>query len=267
MITPTRTSILSLLLMGAASLSAQTAAPVHHAATTTAHTAVHTAPGGCATNLPTISPKVPALPAGSPCFKTLYTITTTPQARLENVSPLEGPELAKTFGLEPASFSLLYVETKAGTGPLAQPHKWYTVNYTGYLAETGAQFDTSIGKDPFSFAPDQHKVIPGWFTGLSGMHVGGKRRLYIPFQLAYGPKGSGPIPPGAALVFDVELISQSDTPPAPKAPPTPPTPKPAPAAPVQPTGTAPTHPATPPPAQPTPSPQPAATPQPAAPKQ
>ncbi|HEY5328625.1 MAG TPA: FKBP-type peptidyl-prolyl cis-trans isomerase [Acidobacteriaceae bacterium] len=263
MITPTRLSVLSLLLTGAATLSAQTHAPVHHATTAhtaTPHTTAATSPAACAKDAPVFSPKVPALPAGSPCFKTLYTITTIPQAKLENVSPMENPDLAKTFGLEPASFSLLYIDTKIGTGERAQPHKWYTVNYTGYLPD-GTQFDSSVGKDPLSFAPEQRKVIPGWFTGFDGMHIGGKRRLYIPYELAYGPNGRPPtIPARTALIFDVEFVAQSDTQPAPKTPPAPkPAAEPAPGASSQPSaapatsGTPVPHP--PAPATPTPAPK------------
>jgi len=256
MTTPTRLSILSLLLTGAASLSAQTTAPVHHPAATAAHTAAPhaattaAAPAGCAKDVPVLSPKIPALPADAPCVKTLYTLTTIPQAKLENVSPLESPDLAKTFGLVPSSFSLLYVDTKVGTGERAQPHKWYTVNYTGYLVD-GTQFDSSVGKEPLSFSPDQRNVIPGWFTGMDGMHIGGKRRLYIPFELAYGPNGRPPtIPAKAELIFDVELLAQSDAKPEPKTPPAA-----APAA--QPAPGAAAKPATP-PSDPNPAPQPAA---------
>ena len=80
MITLTRASILPLLLTGFVSVSAQTAAPAHHAATTTtAHKPAATAaPGACATDVPPLSPKIPALPTGSPCAKALYTITSMP---------------------------------------------------------------------------------------------------------------------------------------------------------------------------------------------
>ena len=105
------------------------------------------------------------------------------------------------------------------TGELAAPHKWYTIQYTGYLVD-GTKFDSSYdhpGAEPFSIPYGQHQVIPGWDTGFDGMHVGGKRRLFIPYQLAYGSNGKPPIPPKAELIFDVELISQSDERPA-KAP-------------------------------------------------
>lgn len=144
------------------------------------------------------------------------------------------------------SFTLSYIDTKVGTGDLAQPKKYYTVNYTGYLAD-GTKFDSSLDrKEPITFPYGAHNVIQGWDTGFDGMRMGGKRRLFVPYQLAYGERGRPPvIPPQAELIFDVELISQSDTPPAPKTPPTPP-----PAAPAKPgTDTKPsteTKPATPP---------------------
>lgn len=255
MITPTRLSVLSLLLTGAASLSAQTAAPVHHAATTTAHTATpHTAtpaasPEGCAKDVPVLSPKIPALPAGASCPKVLYTITTTPSVKLDYVSPMEGPELRKTLGLETSSFSEFYVDTKVGTGELALPHKWYTIHYTGYLTD-GTKFDSSLDrKEPININYGEHMVIPGWDTGFGGMHIGGKRRLYIPYELAYGPNGKPPtIPAKAELIFDVELVAQGDARPEPKAPPAPaPAAQPAPGAATQPAQPA-AAPATPPPA-------------------
>jgi len=256
MITPTRLSVLSLLLTGAASLSAQTAAPVHHAATTTAHTAAPAAgPAACAKDVPVLSPKIPALPAGA-CPKILYTLTTTPTVKLDNVSPMEGPDLRTTLGLESSSFSELYVDTKIGTGELAQPHKWYTIHYTGYLTD-GTKFDSSLDrKEPISINYGQHMVIPGWDTGFGGMHVGGKRRLYIPYELAYGPNGKPPtIPAKAELIFDVELVAQGDARPEPPAKPAAPaTPQPAPGAAAQPSAA--------PPAAPAPAPKPATPPAP-----
>jgi peptidylprolyl isomerase len=253
MTTLTRTSILPLLLTGFVSVSAQTTAPVHHAATTTtAHKPATAAPGGCATDVPVLSPKIPALPAGTPCPKAMFTFTSTPTVKLSYVSPLVTPEVREALGLEPTSFSLAYSEVKAGAGELALPHKFYTVNYTGYLID-GTKFDSSIdaGK-PFSFAIGAHQVIPGWDLGLQGMHMGGKRRLYIPWELAYGDRGKPPqIPAKAELIFDIELISQSDEDPRAK---TPPAPKPAPATPPA------TTPSTPPAAAPAPAAKPATPP-------
>jgi peptidylprolyl isomerase len=204
-------------------------------------TAAHPAARAAApcVKLPEISPKVPAVPAGLPCAKGLYTITTIPSVKLENISPLIVPDqLRETLGLETSTFTLAYIDTKIGTGPLAAPHKFYTIHYTGYLTD-GTVFDSSRNhppdNEPITIEYGKHNVIPGWDTGFDGMHVGGKRRLFIPFQLAYGPNGKPPtIPAKAELIFDVELVSQSDTRPAPKAPPMPPAQPPAPAAPATP---------------------------------
>jgi FKBP-type peptidyl-prolyl cis-trans isomerase len=71
----------------------------------------------------------------------------------------------------------------------------------------GKQFDSSVGKDPFEFTIGQGSVIKGWDEGVPGMRVGGKRKLTIPWTMAYGEAGSGDkIPPKAALKFDIELI-------------------------------------------------------------
>lgn len=192
----------------------------HRAATTAAHPAPTTAAPACS-KLPQLSPRIPALPAGLPCAKPLYTITIEPSAKLEYISPLESPELRQNLGLESSSFSLDYIDIKVGAGELAAPHKWYTIHYAGYLAD-GTKFDSSYdhpGAEPISIAYGQHQVIPGWDTGFDGMRVGGKRRLFIPYQLAYGANGKPPtIPAKSELIFDVELVSQSDEKPVPKTP-------------------------------------------------
>jgi peptidylprolyl isomerase len=221
--------------------------PAHATSATHAATAAH-----ACVNLPDLSPKIPALPAKAPCAKALYTITSVPTVKLEYISPEEGPALKDFLGIEPNSFSLAYVDSKVGTGELAAPHKYYSIQYTGYLAD-GSKFDSSYdhGGEPLAFPVGQHQVIPGWDTGFAGMRVGGKRRLFIPFQLAYGANGRPPtIPARAMLIFDLEFIAQSDKAPEPPKAPTPPTPASAqpstpPAAAQQPQG-APT--ATPPPA-------------------
>jgi peptidylprolyl isomerase len=204
--------------------------------TTPTHTAASATPA--CVKLPEVSPKIPALPPGAPCAKPLYTISTVPTVKLAYVSPLESPDLSEALGIESTSFSLLYVDTKIGTGPLAAPHKFYTIHYTGYLTD-GTKFDSSVDRgEPITIEYGQHQVIPGWDTGFDGMHIGGKRRLFIPYQLAYGATAHGPIPARSELIFDVELVGQSDTPPAPK---------PAPAKPAEPAAnpaTAPVNPAT-----------------------
>jgi peptidylprolyl isomerase len=255
----TLTLPLTLLAFAAAPLFAQTAptahAPVHHTATTPA---VHTAPA-CA-KLPEISAKVPALPEGTPCAKSLLTFVSHPQVTLEYTSPLVTKEVVDSLGLASSSFSLDYAEIKVGTGPLALPKKFYTMKYTGYLEDTGAKFDSSDDHPgtPFTFPIGAHKVIAGWDLGLQGMHIGGKRRLYIPWQLAYGDRGNpqGGIAARANLIFDVEIVAQDDTDPNVKPAPAP-TPASAPSKPVDPAAA---KPATPAPATTTPATSPAAPP-------
>jgi peptidylprolyl isomerase len=255
----------SALLLAAVALPLAAQTPTAKPATTTAPhtTAVHHTVGGC-TKLPEISAKIPALPSDAPCAKILYTLTRTADTKLDYASPLLSPELKASLGGGPSTYSLVYIDTKIGTGELAKPGKFYTVHYTGYLAKDGTKFDSSVDRgDPITFPYGGHRVIPGWDSGFEGMHVGGKRRLFIPYQLAYGDAGHPPvIPAKSQLVFDVEFISQGDTQPAPKAPakrtqPSPVQVKPMPGATPPPAGAP--APATPPPATPastTPAPAP-----------
>jgi peptidylprolyl isomerase len=234
-------AILLLLSAAPASLIAQTPAAKPATAPATAARKPAAAAPACA-KLPEYSTKIPALPASLPCAKPLYTITITPPVKIDYVSPLAAPGLREYLGFESSTYSLAYVDTKVGTGPLAAPHKYYTIHYTGYLVD-GTKFDSSFDHpdhEPITIFMGEHQVIPGWDTGFAGMHIGGKRRLFIPYQLGYGVQNYPPnrptvIPGKSELIFDVELVSQSDEAPKPKAPPTPPpaansTPKPAPTA-------------------------------------
>ncbi|WP_029921242.1 FKBP-type peptidyl-prolyl cis-trans isomerase [Nevskia soli] len=107
---------------------------------------------------------------------------------------------------------LIIRETKVGTGPAATLGNIVEVQYTGWLYSPlmpdlhGNQFDSSVGRGPFSFMLGVGSVIPGWDRGVEGMKVGGKRTLIIPANLAYGQRGQGDIPAGATLIFDVELL-------------------------------------------------------------
>jgi peptidylprolyl isomerase len=154
------------------------------------------------------------------------------------------PGIPVVRGVRKTAFTLQYQDIKIGAGPEAEPNKLYKVQYTGWLADDGHKFDSSydhprppvFDKDgkpvldadgkpkqgdpqPFAFAQGFGRLIPGFDDGFYGMKVGGKRRLFIPWQMAYGAKGHpGPdaahpgIPPKADLIFDVELVDVSDLP-------------------------------------------------------
>ncbi len=100
----------------------------------------------------------------------------------------------------------LQIETLvAGTGPSPAATDKVKVHYTGTLID-GTKFDSSVDRgQPITFP--LNGVIKGWGEGLQLMKVGGKARLVIPPSLGYGPQGTGPIPPNATLVFDVQLLS------------------------------------------------------------
>ncbi|MGH8765867.1 MAG: FKBP-type peptidyl-prolyl cis-trans isomerase [Burkholderiales bacterium] len=108
---------------------------------------------------------------------------------------------------------LVKTDTVVGKGAEATLGRTVVVNYTGWLHDPsaknqrGKQFDSSVGRGPFSFPLGAGRVIKGWDQGVAGMKVGGKRTLVIPPELGYGSRGAGGvIPPNATLVFDVELL-------------------------------------------------------------
>ena len=181
--------------------------------------------------------------------------TTVPKAAMaaKATVPASGlalpPGVPRVHGIVKTAFSLRYEDYKLGTGAEAEPNKMYKVLYTGYLAADGHKFDSSedhrlplkdkdgkpvIGDDgkpkldvaqPIAFPQGFGRLIPGFDQGFAGMKVGGKRRLFIPWQLAYGARGRpGPdeahpgIPPKADLIFDVELVDTTDLPMPPSRP-------------------------------------------------
>lgn len=168
--------------------------------------------------------------AAHPKPRTTTAARSTQPALPRNIPPVAAP--MKT------QYVMRYQEIRVGTGDLAQPGWVYAVHYTGWLASDGTKFDSSLDRgEPIQFQQGVKRVITGWDQGFEGMHVGGKRRLFIPYQLAYGEQGRPPvIPPKADLIFDVELIDQRDpnappppqvVPEQPATPPQPPTPPPA----------------------------------------
>ena len=206
-----RAFLILLFAAGAGAMSAQTAAkPSTHSATAAkpAAAASRTLPASA----------IALVPAGVPVFR--------------------GP--VKT------AFSLRYLDIKIGTGADAEPGKIYKVHYTGWLgangrADDGRKFDSSYdhpgqpimdkdgkmqrdadgkvvlsGPQPITFIQGAGRAIPGFDQGFAGMKIGGKRRIFIPWQLAYGAVGRpGPdaahsgIPARCDLIFDVELIDQT----------------------------------------------------------
>ena len=106
------------------------------------------------------------------------------------------------------------IDLQPGNGAEIKSGQTALVHYTGWLYETaapenkGKKFDSSVDRnEPFEFPVGAGMVIKGWDEGVVGMKVGGKRRLVIPPEMGYGARGAGGvIPPGATLVFDVELV-------------------------------------------------------------
>jgi FKBP-type peptidyl-prolyl cis-trans isomerase FkpA len=125
-----------------------------------------------------------------------------PEEPTSNYKPAEAKPLA------PGPTRLETEDLTVGSGREAKAGDAVRVQYTGTLMN-GQKFDSSYdhGADPFQFTVGKGEVIKGWDQGVVGMRVGGKRRLRIPAELGYGETGSPPnIPPGAGLVFEVELV-------------------------------------------------------------
>ena len=97
-------------------------------------------------------------------------------------------------------------DLKVGTGPEAKLGDHIEVHYTGWLLD-GKQFDSSYDRgEPYPIQLGKSQVIKGWHDGIAGMKAGGKRKLTIPPELAYGKSGRGIIPPNATLVFEIDLV-------------------------------------------------------------
>jgi peptidylprolyl isomerase len=211
-----------LVLFAAASVAAgaQTASKTTATASTPAKSASTTTAAKSSTTASTVPPWI-KLPPGVPHVAHL---------------PLQTP------------FSLHYEDIKVGTGAEGEPNKMWHIKYTGWRAADGIKFDSwddhkqpAVGADgkpvlgddgkpkmkdpePMQFPQGAGRVIPGFDYGLTGMKIGGKRRIFIPWQLAYGirsipdrPDHPG-IPAKSDLIFDVELVAVSDMPAPPMRP-------------------------------------------------
>jgi peptidylprolyl isomerase len=183
----------------------------------------------------------PAAPAATATHKAATTSTSAVKLP---------PGVPPARGILHTAFSLKYQDVKIGTGADAEPNKMYKVQYTGWRAADGVKFDSSfdrpgppvLDKDgkpekgadgkpvlgpsqPMAFPQGMGRLIPGFDQGFTGMKVGGKRRLFIPWQLAYGTRdmpGRGTehpgIPPKSDLIFDVELVDVAELPTPPTRP-------------------------------------------------
>ncbi len=133
------------------------------------------------------------------------------EIELLEVLPLVLPTEISEEEFTETESGLRYYDIVVGDGDTAETGSAVTVNYTGWLTNN-IKFDSSLDTGvPFPFVLGEGAVIPGWEEGVVGMRVGGKRQLIIPAELGYGEFGSGRIPAGATLIFEVELLDVQAT--------------------------------------------------------
>lgn len=132
------------------------------------------------------------------------------QGEKMTVSTEQPRQIKESFFVE-TDTGLKYSDIKVGSGETAKSGDQVSVHYTGWLTD-GKRFDSSVLRQkPFSFPIGQGRVIAGWDQGVAGMQIGGIRQLVIPPDLGYGKAGAGGvIPPGATLIFEVELLEISN---------------------------------------------------------
>lgn len=136
-----------------------------------------------------------------------YSIIFSSAVTQNNVDRMTYPGESTASELQTTQSGLQFIDMVVGGGAAPETGNKVTVHYTGYLTN-GKKFDSSVDRNqPFTFVIGYGQVIKGWDEGVASMKIGGKRKLIIPAQLGYGTRGAGAvIPPGAELIFDVELL-------------------------------------------------------------
>ncbi len=118
----------------------------------------------------------------------------------------------KPFVADTSAIAFQKIDTVVGAGKLANVGDRVTVHYTGWMydpkapQQRGEEFDSSLKRLPFTFRIGGAAVLKGWDEGVAGMREGGKRVLVVPSSMGYGKEGTGPIPPDANLIFEIQLV-------------------------------------------------------------
>jgi len=137
------------------------------------------------------------------------TATTTPAPSAATTTPAAPalPGMPGTGKVHKLASGLQYDDLLVGSGKMAEAGMNVSIHYTGYLRD-GSKFDSSLDRgEPLKFQLAGGQMIQGFDEGVRGMRIGGKRKLQVPWAMAYGESGRPPlIPPKSDLIFDIELL-------------------------------------------------------------